>query len=191
MSITYKYVTKENFMEIAIRAFLSLFIFIKYKLLFGKRFSAPIPQSWGRSFRIHITGKQSRICFGAKSVVRDGMTRRVDDGKLSIGNKCFFNTNMNITCVDSITIGDNCQFANNIVIVDHDHDYRAGVDCGFVSTPITIGNNVWIGANCVILRGSNIGDNAVIAAGSIVRGEVPTNTVFYQRRINNYKTIEF
>lgn len=169
-------------MEIALRAFVSLFIYLKYKLLYGKRFSAPMPQAWGKRFCVHMAGAGSKISFGRKAVVRDGMTLRVEGGELSIGDKCFFNTNMSITCVDKITIGDNCQFANNIVIVDHDHDYKKGVGCGFVSAPITLGNNVWVGANAVILRGVTIGDNAVISAGSVVRKDVPANTVFYQKR---------
>ena len=41
-----------------------------------------------------------------------------------------------------------------------------------------IGNDVWVGANCVILKGTTIGDHCVIAAGSVVSGEVPPGTVF-------------
>lgn len=52
----------------------------------------------------------------------------------------------------------------------------------FKTSPIVIGNNVWIAANSIILRGSNIGDNAVIAAGSIVKGTVPANTLYLQKK---------
>lgn len=45
--------------------------------------------------------------------------------------------------------------------------------------PITIGNNVWIGGSCVILPGVNIGDNAVIGAGSVVTKDVPANMLAY------------
>lgn len=53
---------------------------------------------------------------------------------------------------------------------------------------VSIGNNVWIGANTVILRDSIIGDNAVIAAGSVVKGNIPPNTVYYLKREENFKT---
>ena len=43
--------------------------------------------------------------------------------------------------------------------------------------PITIGNNVWIGANCAILPGVTIGDNVTIGAGSVVNRDIPSNTV--------------
>ena len=52
---------------------------------------------------------------------------------------------------------------------------------------IEIGNNVWIGANTIILRGTKIGDNAVIAAGSIVKGEVPTGAVIVQKRVSEIR----
>ena len=45
------------------------------------------------------------------------------------------------------------------------------------SFPVTIGNNVWIGAHSVVLPGVTIGDNAVIGAGSIVTRDIPANTV--------------
>ena len=91
----------------------------------------------------------------------------VDGGVLSIGHGCFFNTGVSITCLEKVEIGENCAIANNVVIVDHDHDFRKG--SGYKSSPVIIGNNVWIGANCVILRGSIIEDNCVVAAGTVVR----------------------
>ena len=50
------------------------------------------------------------------------------------------------------------------------------------SAPITLEDNVWIGANSIILRGTEIGDNSVIAAGSIVKGIVPENSIYVQKR---------
>lgn len=44
-----------------------------------------------------------------------------------------------------------------------------------------IGENVWIGANCLILKGVNIGDNAVIAGGSVVVSDVPDNVVYFNK----------
>ncbi|UHA57884.1 hypothetical protein KDJ21_013390 [Metabacillus litoralis] len=47
---------------------------------------------------------------------------------------------------------------------------------------MTIGENVWIGSNVVILRDTHIGDNVVIAAGSVVKGNVPSNTIYLNKR---------
>ena len=43
--------------------------------------------------------------------------------------------------------------------------------------PITIGNNVWIGANVIVLKGTVLGDNTVVGTGSVVKGEYPSNCV--------------
>ena len=72
-----------------------------------------------------------------------------------------------VKSLEYIEIGDNCKFGNNLVIVDHDHNFRAYGNHShqnpeFLSSPIRIGNNVWVGANVTILRGTTIGDNCVI-----------------------------
>ena len=98
----------------------------------------------------------------------------VQSGCMIIGQHCFMNQNVSVTCLKQIEIGVNCIIANNVVMVDHDHDTVNG---GFVSAPIKIGDNVWIGANSVILKGVTIGNNAIIAAGSIVTKDVPANAI--------------
>lgn len=74
-----------------------------------------------------------------------------------------------------IRIGAECMIGPYCYITDHDHG--AG-DAGPVSAqalveaPVTVGNNVWIGAHAVVLKGVSIGDNAVIAAGAVVTADV-------------------
>lgn len=64
----------------------------------------------------------------------------IENAKCSIGDKVFMNHNCSITCANEITIGDNCNLANNIVIVDHDHNIGdTGVVAGLNSKPIHIG----------------------------------------------------
>lgn len=103
----------------------------------------------------------------------------VSGGEMKIGSHCFFNTGCSVTCEGSIQIGDNCSFGNNVVIVDHDHNYRHIGSELFISKPIVIGNNVWVGANVVILKNTVIGDNCVIAAGTTVRGTIPSGCIYY------------
>lgn len=170
-------------MEIKIRALVSFFITIKYKLMYGSRYKSSGIESWGRRMEVHINGADSAVRIGSKCVSRTELNLRAESGgQLSIGDKCFFNTNVSITSVESVKIGNGCQFGNNIVIVDHDHDHK-GINGGrLVSSPVVIGDNVWVGANCVILRGVTIGDNAVIAAGSIVKTDVDPGVLVYQKR---------
>ena len=95
-----------------------------------------------------------------------------------------------IACHKRVIIGDDVQFSPNVQIYDHDHDFRVegGVKAGKYKTgTIEIGNNVWIGANTIILRGTKIGNDAVIAAGSIVKGEIPEGAVFVQKRVNEIR----
>ena len=54
---------------------------------------------------------------------------------------------------------------------------------GYKASPVSIGNNVWVGANSVILRGVEIGDNCVVAAGTVVtKGSYPANTLIREKR---------
>ena len=71
---------------------------------------------------------------------------------------------------------------------DHDHDYRKGLNVDsnkedFIRAPIIIGQNCWIGANTVILKGTVLGDNCVVGAGSVISGKYPNNSVIIQKRI--------
>lgn len=90
-----------------------------------------------------------------------------------------------VTAYDHIKIGDNVMLGPNVLIYDQDHDYQAegGVSAmKFKTAPITIGNNVWIGANALILRGTTIGDNTVVGGGTVVKGDFPANSVIIQKR---------
>jgi maltose O-acetyltransferase len=57
------------------------------------------------------------------------------------------------------------------------HYHALSSEVSINAEPVTIGNNVWIGRSCTILPGVSIGDNAVVAAGSVVTKNVPPNTL--------------
>jgi acetyltransferase-like isoleucine patch superfamily enzyme len=166
--------------ELAKRALFSIPKIVYWKAIFGKKLHMKWVQALDIGFVLRISTK-SQVFIGKETVTRPNVCFRIEEGNLTIGDKCFFNSNTNVTCMEKISIGDGCQIANNVVIVDHDHDYKNSLSA-FTKEEIIIGKGVWIGANSVILKGSKIGDHSVIAAGSIVKGEVPANTLFYQRR---------
>ncbi len=100
-----------------------------------------------------------------------------------------------LICDNRVSIGDYCLLSWNVVIMD---SYRASEDCrnrramlrrfadtrnpdafsGHAASPVTIGNNVWIGFDCCVLPGTTIGDGAIIGARSVVSGQVPANSLF-------------
>jgi len=77
----------------------------------------------------------------------------------------------------NISIGNHVTIGPNVVIYDHDHDYLSGA--GTICSAVAIGDNVWIGAGAIILRGSSIGRNCVIGAGSLVKSKIPDNILVY------------
>lgn len=166
-------------LELYINALLSLPKVLWWKMKTFGKCQIPWIQSFDRSTRLYLLdGKAS---FGKETVTRRNNTFRVEGGRLTIGDKCFFNEGVSITCKESIRIGDRTQIGNNVVMVDHDHANHRKWD-EYKTEPIVIGNNVWIGANSVILRGSKIGDNSIIGAGCIIKGEIPENSKVMQNR---------
>ena len=85
-----------------------------------------------------------------------------------------------VICRESISIGDGTTIGPHTCIYDHDHGREEGAL--YKTAPVTIRKNVWIGAGCIILKGVTIGDNSIIAAGSIVTKDVPADTIFLQKR---------
>lgn len=111
----------------------------------------------------------------------------ITGGRLRIGNNVGLNTNCIIACREEVIIGDNVEIGPNVCIYDHDHDIyiEGGLKARrFLTEPVIIGDGTWIGANVVILKGTLIGKNCIIGAGSVVKGIVPDNAIFIQKREN-------
>lgn len=150
------------------------------KCRFGGRFQSPLIQGFDHLHMELAPG--SEICLGER-IQNRSMLYMVcgQKGRLRVGAHVFFNTNCSVTCLGKVEIGDYCKFGNNTVIVDHDHNYRDR-DSEYVVGEVVIGSRVWVGANCTILRGAHIGDDCVIAAGSVVKSNVPAGTLYCQKR---------
>jgi acetyltransferase-like isoleucine patch superfamily enzyme len=81
-----------------------------------------------------------------------------------------------IQATNGINFGDNVLIAPNVVIISANHDVDDYNEHS-IARPIQIGDNVWIGANAVILPGVQIGSNVVIGAGSVVTNDIPSNVI--------------
>lgn len=133
--------------------------------------------SFGRGF---TTGYRCRIeAFG------NGRGDRVT--KISFGKNCHLGDNVHIAAVERVSIGDNFLAASKVFISDSSHgNYGPADPCSpdtdpsarpLISSPVRIGDNVWVGENACILSGVTIGDGAVIGANAVVTRDVPENTI--------------
>ena len=104
-------------------------------------------------------------------------------GNLFIG-KNFKGSNSTIVCRKSIYIGENVMLGGSCKIWDNDFHPLDPVkrindpNNNYNAKPIKIGNNVFIGGSTLILKGSIIGNNSVIGAGSVVSGNIPANEIW-------------
>jgi acetyltransferase-like isoleucine patch superfamily enzyme len=118
------------------------------------------------------------------------------EGRLSLADGVVISTGVNLRAAGgTIRLGAGSVLSQHCVVVAANHRLEPGV--ARIHTPwdetrcgVEIGANVWIGAGCVVLPGVLIGDNAVIAAGSVVRGEVPAGELWGGVPARYIRTIE-
>jgi len=155
------------------------------KLLHGAEFHGPAVCAVSPLTEITLD-RGGKLTIGNRFRMRDGAKIRVrKGGTCTIGNNVYVNSSNVIACHDSVSIGDNVQLSPNVQIYDHDHDYRAdgGISAmKYRTSPVVIGNDCWIGANSVILRGTVLGDHCVVGAGCVIKGQYPSNSVIIQKR---------
>ena len=88
-------------------------------------------------------------------------------------------------CASKIVIGNNAHIGANCMIIDTDvhskdfkhRDFRNEIVSDVIPKPINIGDDVWIGLNCIILKGVTIGSRSIIGAGSVVTRDIPANCI--------------
>jgi acetyltransferase-like isoleucine patch superfamily enzyme len=98
------------------------------------------------------------------------------NGSLVLGERVFINTGATVVANHSIVVGDDCLIGDLVAIFDSDH-HPVEPSRPIRIAPVRLGANVWVGRSATILPGVTIGDHAVIAAGSIVTGDVPARTL--------------
>lgn len=101
-----------------------------------------------------------------------------DFGKnITVGKNVFINACCHFQDQGGITLGDNCLVGHNVVFATLNHGFAPEERQSMLPAPIVVGRNVWIGSNSTILQGVTIGDNSIIAAGSVVTKDVPANAI--------------
>lgn len=110
---------------------------------------------------------------------------------IHVGKNFYAGFNCTILDMAEVRIGDNCLLGPNVGIYTTGHNinpidrHKTGH-----AKPITIGRNVWIGGHSAILGGVTIGDNSIIAAGSVVLKDVPANTIYGGNPAKKIKDID-
>ncbi|MDY3360264.1 MAG: acyltransferase [Clostridium celatum] len=124
-----------------------------------------------------ISGYLNKIVIGDECCIDQKVRIIVNkEGSLVIGNNTLISANVNLNSgVGNIKIGNNVMIAANSYIINNDHDIYGNLSpkkSGHITKDIIIEDNVWIGANCIVLKGVKIGEGAIIAAGSVVTKDI-------------------
>lgn len=125
----------------------------------------------------------SNIQFGKLCILaaHTSYYNQVLSPKITIGDNCNFGEYNHITCINSITIGNNVLTGRFVTITDNSHGEtnRTSMEIDpskrnlYSKGEVAIGSNVWIGDKVTILPGVTIGDGVVIAANSVVTKDIP------------------
>ena len=161
-------------------------------VLFYRSISTARPEGKFRSIAPVLSEGKGRIVVGEGTTfgfIEDAdfwttyefLNPRNADSKISIGKNCqICNHFTAVSEGEGIEIGDNVLVGTSVTVLDSDfHEIDPEKRIG--GTPktgkVVIGDNVWIGDRVMILKGSTIGKNSVVAAGAVVSGEFPANVV--------------
>jgi acetyltransferase-like isoleucine patch superfamily enzyme len=174
--------------EILKKTFPFLFNF-EVKAVIGKNVLLP------KVFGIENHGQQESIIIGNNNEFSsDFHIRCYEYGKVTIGSYNWTNLRTQIVCANRVEIGNYCMFGRDVYISDtNEHPIdpveRLNATIKFWNErtvnryylvdncEVIIGDNVWIGERSIILKGVRIGNNAVVAAGSVVTKDVQENTI--------------
>jgi maltose O-acetyltransferase len=105
---------------------------------------------------------------------------RTKESRISIGARTGTNNNITIVSMLSVSIGEDCLIGDLVSIYDcdfHGIDPATRRSSSGIIKPVLIGKNVWLGSRVMVLKGVTIGDNTVVAAGSVVTTNLPPNVI--------------
>mgnify|MGYP002856289704 CR=1 FL=1 len=148
------------------------------------RMLAPLYQHRGKHSHIYHSVRMDtppyrKFSLGNYSVIESYCCINNAVGDVTIGD--YTRVGLHNTVIGPVSIGSHVNLAQGITITALNHNFaerEQRIDEQGVSTsPVTIGDDIWIGANAVILPGVTIGNHAVVAAGAVVTKDVPAHTL--------------
>jgi acetyltransferase-like isoleucine patch superfamily enzyme len=126
-------------------------------------------------------GPGAKVRLGRWCWIGHGTKIRAHEGEVEIGAKSVLGQECTISSFQHVSIGRECIVADRVMLIDFDHGVvepeRAVRDQGIYKRDVRVGNNVWVGYGACFLRGSRVGDNAIVGTLSVVTRDVPENAV--------------
>ena len=136
--------------------------------------------------------RKGKISIGSHCGMEKIELCAADGGMIIIGDYTSLGDGFLAVSRCKICIGEKCSIAPNVSIYDHDHKFNiSGITSGYSTENVIIGNNVWIGTGVIILKGTEIGNNCVVGAGTVLQGKVPPNTIIKSKREYTIKKIDW
>ena len=148
------------------------------------RLLAPLYQHRGRSSKIYRSVRMDtppyrRFFLGNHSIIESYSCINNAVGDVVIGD--YTRIGIHNTIIGPVCIGSHVNLAQGITVTALNHNFEDKTkridEQGITTKPVIIGDDVWIGANAVILPGVTIGKHCVVAAGAVVTKDVPDNTI--------------
>ena len=148
------------------------------------RLLAPLYQHRERGSKIYHSVRMDtppyrRFWLGRQSVVESYCCINNAVGDVTIGD--YTRIGIHCTVIGPVCIGNHVNLAQGITVTALNHNFEDTAmkidEQGITTKPVVIGDDVWIGANAVILPGVNIGRHCVVAAGAVVTKDIPDNTL--------------
>jgi acetyltransferase-like isoleucine patch superfamily enzyme len=126
-------------------------------------------------------GKGARVVLGRWSWIGHGSKVRAHEGEVLIGAKSVLGQECTISAFQHVSIGRECIIADRVMLIDFDHGVvetdRPVREQGIYKRDVRVGNNVWMGYGACVLRGTTIGDNAIVGTSTVVTRDIPENAV--------------
>jgi len=163
------------------RSLVALYLSVRFRCLVSPaaKIDYPLSVRIGRGSRIgacHFIARSGQIEIGADCEVQDGVVIDTQEGQVRIGDQCRIGSYTILYGLGGIVVGAQSSIAAHSMIVASSHSFKGRKipirDQASTAKGISIGRDVWIGANCVVIDGATIGQGCVIGAASVVRGNV-------------------
>lgn len=142
---------------------------------------------------VNIRGLRECIALGANSHIRGELLTFAHGGRIAVGDYCYVGDGAKIWSATNIKIGNRVLISHYVTIVDNlthplnpqarHEQFKAIISTGHPDridlgeAPVTLEDDVWVGASAIILKGVTVGEGAVVGAGSVVTSNVKPYTV--------------